>query len=91
MRFTSLIFLTTCAGALATPLSYNRDIRPILSENCFACHGPDKASREAKLRLDVREAAIEKEAIVPGDLKKSDLIFYINSQDEDEIMPSTLR
>ena len=87
MRFTSLTFLTTCAGALAAPLSYNRDIRPILSENCFACHGPDKASREAKLRLDIREAAIEKEAIIPGDLKKSDLIFYINAEDEDEIMP----
>ena len=87
MRFTSLIFLATTFGAIAAPLSYNRDIRPILSENCFACHGPDKASREAKLRLDIREAAIEKEAIIPGDLKKSDLIFYINSEDEDEIMP----
>ena len=87
MRFTFLTFLVSTAGTFAAPLSYNRDIRPILSENCFACHGPDKASREAKLRLDVREAAIDKEAIVPGDIEKSDLIFNINSDDEDEIMP----
>ena len=87
MRFTFLALLATSLGAFAAPLSYNRDIRPILSENCFACHGPDEASREAKLRLDIREAAIDKEAIVPGDLKKSDLIYYINTDDEDEIMP----
>ena len=87
MRFSFLVLIATSVATSAAPLSYNRDIRPILSENCFACHGPDKASREAKLRLDIREAAIEKEAIVPGDLKKSDLIFYINSDDEDEIMP----
>jgi len=87
MRFTFPALLATSLGAFAAPLSYNRDIRPILSENCFACHGPDKASREAKLRLDIREAAIDKEAIVPGDVEKSDLIYYINSDDEDEIMP----
>lgn len=71
----------------AAPLSYNRDIRPILSENCFACHGPDEASRKAKLRLDVREAAIDKEAFVPGDAGDSELIYLINSDDEDDIMP----
>ena len=87
MRFSILALISTTVGISAAPLSYNRDIRPILSENCFACHGPDKASREAKLRLDIREAAIEKEAIVPGDLEKSDLIFFINSDDKDEIMP----
>ena len=46
-------------------LEYNRDIRPILAENCFACHGPDSAARKADLRLDRREAAIEAGAIVP--------------------------
>src|SRR6516225_4621858 len=52
-------------SAQITPekLEYNRDIRPILSENCFACHGPDSASRKAKLRLDVREEAVERGAI----------------------------
>ncbi|MCH7225133.1 DUF1553 domain-containing protein [Haloferula sp. A504] len=73
--------------ALAEPISYNRDIRPILSENCFSCHGPDKASREAKLRLDVREAAIDRDAIVPGNAAESEMIFLINSEFEDELMP----
>src|SRR4051812_12124020 len=47
-------------------ISYNREIRPILSDNCFFCHGPDINKRKAKLRLDVREDAIEKKAFVPG-------------------------
>ena len=51
-------------------IGYNRDIRPILAENCFACHGPDSASRKADLRLDRREAAIEAEAIVPGQARR---------------------
>ena len=90
MRLT-IILLTVAVAATsvtaAESLSYNRDIRPILSENCFACHGPDKASRKAKLRLDVREVAVDKEAIVPGDSEASELVFLINSDDEDEIMP----
>src|SRR5262249_47483337 len=47
-------------------LEYNRDIRPILAENCFACHGPDSAARKKDLRIDQRDAAIEAKAIVPG-------------------------
>lgn len=88
MRFSILLILSASAlAADAEPLSYNRDIRPILAENCFACHGPDKAAREAKLRLDLRESAIKKEAIVPGDPKKSELIYLINTDDEEDIMP----
>jgi|TARA_B110000037_G_C17127312_1_gene508782 hypothetical protein len=88
MRF-PLLFLSSALvqGADAAPLSYNRDIRPILAENCFACHGPDKASREAKLRLDLREVAIDKEAFVPGDAEDSELVYLINTDDEDDIMP----
>src|ERR687893_797364 len=41
------------------PLDFNRDVRPILSDNCFACHGPDDEKRKGKLRLDVRDAAVE--------------------------------
>src|SRR5438045_776053 len=54
-------------------LQYNRDIRPILAENCFACHGPDSAARKAGLRLDRRDEAIKAEAIVPGKPDKSSL------------------
>ena len=53
------------------PIEFNRDIRPILVDHCFACHGADSASRKADLRLDKREAAVEMEAIVPGDIEAS--------------------
>jgi len=68
-------------------LQYNRDIRPILAENCFACHGPDSASRKADLRLDKREAAIEFGAIIPGKLDKSSAWERITSTDPETIMP----
>lgn len=73
--------------AADAPLEFNRDIRPILAEYCFSCHGPDSASRKGDLRLDVRDAAIERSAIAPGDLTKSELIARIESLDADEVMP----
>ncbi len=71
----------------AEEISFNRDIRPILSNKCFFCHGPDKNTREADLRLDDREVALEREAIVPGDIKASEAYWRITSDDEDELMP----
>jgi hypothetical protein len=68
-------------------IQYNRDVRPILFDNCFACHGPDSAARQADLRLDKREVAVEKSAIVPGDLDASEMIRRILSEDPDEQMP----
>ena len=68
-------------------LLYNRDIRPILFENCFACHGPDSASRKAGLRLDQREAAIQAGAIAPGKPDDSEVVRRINSSNPDEVMP----
>jgi len=68
-------------------ISFNRDIRPILSDNCFACHGPDPNTREADLRLDVRENALSMEAIVPGDRKASELYWRITSDERIEVMP----
>ena len=67
------------------PLEYNRDVRPILAENCFACHGADSAARKAKLRLDDREIAIEKGAIAPGNLDDSGMIERILLPDSDEL------
>lgn len=81
-------------GAASTAVErvdFNRDIRPILSENCFPCHGQDPARREAKLRLDERESAIRDRdgyaAVVPGKPADSDLIRRILSKDADEVMP----
>src|ERR1700730_17810291 len=80
---------TYLAGPLLAQdrIEYNRDIRPILAENCFACHGPDSASRKAKLRLDQREAAIKAEVIVPGKPKESEVVRRIFSDDPKERMP----
>jgi hypothetical protein len=70
---------------------FDRDIRPILSDNCFHCHGPDSEHREADLRLDLREDAIKDHdgsiAIKPGDLANSQAWQRIISSDEDEVMP----
>ncbi len=68
-------------------LKYNHDIRPILLENCFACHGPDSASRKADLRLDKRQAAMDSGAITPGDPDGSGAIERILTDNPDEVMP----
>jgi hypothetical protein len=86
-----LVFLTpslvSVSGKDAPRIEFNRDIRPIITENCFACHGPDKNQRKAKLRLDVREVALERGAIVPGKPGESKLVEHIFSSDPDEVMP----
>ncbi|MEM1108580.1 MAG: PSD1 and planctomycete cytochrome C domain-containing protein [Planctomycetota bacterium] len=73
-------------------ISFNRDIKPILSDNCFACHGFDPETRESGLRLDVREAALafrggDGAAIVPGDHRASAIYNRITSDDPDKVMP----
>ena len=75
------------ADSPARRIEFNRDIRPIITENCYACHGPDKNKRKAKLRLDQREVALERGAIVPGKPGESKLVEHIFSADPDEIMP----
>jgi hypothetical protein len=82
-----LLSITRAARAAEPTLEFNRDIRPILLENCYACHGPDSASRQADLRLDRRENAIEMSAIMPGDPDSSEMIRRILSDDEVEQMP----
>lgn len=68
-------------------ISFNRDIRPILSDKCFSCHGTDKNSRKADLRLDHRDNALHKKAVVPGSPDESSLIERIFSTDGDLVMP----
>ncbi|MEZ6031474.1 MAG: PSD1 and planctomycete cytochrome C domain-containing protein [Planctomycetaceae bacterium] len=69
------------------PLDFNRDIRPILSENCFYCHGQDSNKRQADLRLDQRDAAINAGAIAPNDTEASAIIQRIKADNPDELMP----
>ena len=83
------------AGAASSKLAnnFNRDIRPILSENCYTCHGPDKNKRKAGLRLDRQEEAFGKlesgadHAIVPGDTAKSKLLQLVSSESDEDRMP----
>lgn len=84
--------LMASAPALAADIEFNRDIRPILSNNCFACHGPDAAKREAGLRLDREGDARAKlesgeTAIVPGDTAASALVARITTTDDSLKMP----
>src|SRR6478609_4743589 len=84
---------STFAAVAAEKLQYNRDIRPILSDRCFKCHGPDKGSRKAGLRLDLAEEAnaarkkSDKHAIVQGKPDESLVCTKIFSSDPDEQMP----
>ncbi|MFZ4766692.1 MAG: DUF1549 domain-containing protein, partial [Roseimicrobium sp.] len=75
-------------SAAVRKLSFNQDIRPILTENCYSCHGPDVSHRKAKLRLDERAVAVDRNAIVPGKPEASSLIERIMSEDESEVMPT---
>ena len=68
-------------------VSFNSDIRPILTGKCFKCHGPDAGSREAKLRLDQRDSAIASEAFVPGKPDESLLLELVSTHDTDDRMP----
>jgi cytochrome c553 len=84
--------LAVCAGAAAaepgpTAVDFNRDIRPILAENCFYCHGQDGNKRQADLRLDDRAAAVSAGAIVPGNTGASTVLERIRSSDPDVQMP----
>src|SRR6187200_1431030 len=88
--------LVVIAGAAVArgddKLQYNRDIRPILSENCFACHGPDSAARKAELRLDRFQDATAprkegKNAISPGKPDESEVVRRIMTSDQDDVMP----
>ena len=96
MKFGQSLFvfvaLASAVSAQERPIDFNRQIRPILSDNCFACHGPDAEQRKAKLRLDGFDGATAKlrrsgQAIVPGDPAMSRLVERIATDDPSEVMP----
>src|SRR5258706_4079913 len=72
-------------------IEFNRDIRPIFSDTCFKCHGPDTAKRKAELRMDVRDDALAKHEhgipIVPGKPEQSEAYRRLTTHDEDDLMP----
>ena len=89
LRFSVLICLATVAGA--APVDFGRDVRPILSDKCFHCHGPDESARKARLRFDTREGALrlknDSAVIIPGKSAESEIIFRVTSTDTEEMMP----
>ena len=91
MFFRTILALILCLPAVRAKVSFNDQIRPLLSNRCYRCHGPDEEDRKAKLRLDTREGAMKEKggfsAIVPGNIEDSELIFRIVTDDEDEMMP----
>ena len=92
LRLSILAFLFVAGIASAEDqIDFNREIRPLLSANCFACHGPDEAERAADLRLDTQSGSREDlggyAAIVPGDLENSEVMARLTSDDEDLRMP----
>src|SRR6056297_2054712 len=90
LTIATLSLLGLAAMAVAgepTKIDFNRDVRTILSDKCFLCHGPDEAGRKAGLRLDERESAIAVGAIVPGDPEWSELVARVTSDDPDTVMP----
>jgi mono/diheme cytochrome c family protein len=87
-----MLATATSASAAESRIRYNRDVRPILADNCFACHGPDANHRKAGLRLDTKEGFFEKTpkhepTVVPGNLAKSELWLRITTTNLDDKMP----
>ncbi len=87
------LIISALTASAANPVDFNREVQPILSDNCYHCHGPDSSSRKAGLRLDLNEAAFAGgksglASIISGKPDESELIARIFSHDEEEIMPS---
>jgi mono/diheme cytochrome c family protein len=90
-RLALILVLASNAAAVAADsppkVDFGRDIQPILSENCFFCHGPDEKNRQANLRLDTFAGATAGDAIVPGKSAESELLRRILSNEPSEVMP----
>src|SRR5947209_8859926 len=81
------LLAAAAAGRAAPPVDFNRDIRPVLATQCYACHGPDPKARKADLRLDLRDDAVKAGAVVPGKPDESELLRRVTSKDAAEAMP----
>ncbi len=83
--------LLAAARVASAPVDFNREVRPILSDKCYHCHGPDESGRKAKLRFDTKEGALrvhnDTVVIVPGKSAESEIIFRVASTDAEEVMP----
>ncbi|MDA7822306.1 PSD1 and planctomycete cytochrome C domain-containing protein [Opitutales bacterium] len=90
MYLTRFLWIFLCSTKFVLgEIDFNRDIRPILSDKCFSCHGPDEHGRKADLRLDIESEAKSDDlmAIIAGNPDESEMIYRIHSDDEDELMP----
>ena len=91
LGFCVLALVAVPVRAADPPVDFARDVLPILSDNCFHCHGPDEKARKAKLRLDTKEGAFRvrdgEAVIVPGKSAESELVRRITADDPDEVMP----
>ncbi|TWU02746.1 Planctomycete cytochrome C [Stieleria varia] len=87
LLFTLVLSSTELTNAAEPTIRFNRDIRAVLTDKCFACHGPDAETVEGGLRLDLRDQAIEAKAFTPHNSGESELIRRIESDDADEVMP----
>ena len=90
-KFLIFLLLTKSYVLAVSDVQFNRDIRPLLTDRCFSCHGPDERARKAKLRLDTYEGATKDlggySAIIPGDPENSELILRAVHENSDELMP----
>ena len=92
-RLSIFLIITRSSLLSSEEIEFNRDIRPLLTDRCFSCHGPDERARKAKLRLDTFEGATKDlggyAAIIPGDPENSELVVRAIHVSSDEIMPPT--
>ncbi len=90
--FLCLLIFTLPGFAAEKKIDFNRDVRPIISDKCFKCHGPDAKNQKSEFRIDTFDHATEDldgvKGIVPGDLKESEVHWRIRSDDPDEMMPT---
>src|SRR3954454_8843472 len=91
MKRFAVLFLLTLTLPVKAQVDFSRDVRPILSDKCYFCHGPDEKARKAKLRLDTKEGVFRVKdgvaVVIPGKSAESELVRRITTNDADDHMP----